>query len=278
MPDWDAAAEGIDVSVPNVARMYDYALGGKENFAADRDAVHELIRINPVHTYAAREIRAFLGRAVREAVLAGIRQFLDIGSGLPTQQNVHQIAHQLAPETRVVYCDYDQVVVAHTRALLAGQDNAWIIQQDARRPRDILADPVLRAVLDFREPVAVLLVAILHFIPDRDQPGGIVRELAGPLVPGSYLVMAHATEDYLPDRRREFEEARQLFDRASAPFTPRGIRQVTRWLDGMEILDPGVVPVSAWRPDDPAGASGAERTGVLGLVAVKPTSAVPGGG
>jgi O-methyltransferase involved in polyketide biosynthesis len=278
MAGWDAAAAGIDVTVPNVARMYDYALGGKENYAADREAVHELIRLNPVHTFAAREIRAFLGRVVRAAAGAGIRQFLDLGSGLPTQQNVHQIARELAPDTRVVYCDYDPVVVAHTRALLAGQDNAWIIEQDIRRPRQILRDPVVRSVLDLREPAAVLLIAVLHFIPDADHPDRIVRELAQALAPGSWVAIAHVTPEWHPDRKEQFARARQVYDQSSASLTPRESGKVSRWVDGTDLAEPGAVPVGAWRPASPGDAAGAERTAMFGLVAVKRSGQAAGGG
>jgi len=271
----------IDPTIANVARMYDYTLGGTENFAADREAVHRLIELAPVFVHSAREIRAFLGRAVRELAQAGIRQFLDIGSGLPTQQNVHQIVHQVAPGARVIYCDHDPVVVAHTTALLAGQDNAWMIQRDLRRPEEILDDPVVRAVMDFGEPVAVLLVAVLHFIADPDDPAGIVRYLADAIPPGSYMAIAHATEEWHPERREEYAQTRRLYDqRVSSSFSTRRSQDVTRWLEGtgMEVLDPGAVPVSAWRPARPGDADGAERTGVFGVAAVKPPrAAAPAG-
>jgi O-methyltransferase involved in polyketide biosynthesis len=268
MPGWDAAEAGIDVTAPNAARMYDYGLGGKENYAADREAVHRLIVINPGITSAMRANRAFLGRVVRYAAEAGIRQFLDIGSGLPTQQNVHQIAHEHAPGARVVYCDVDPVVVAHTQALLAGTDNAWVIQHDLRRPREILRDPLVRTVLDFRQPIAILLNAVLHFLPDDAQPARVLQELARVLSPGSMLAISHATWEWQPDRHEQFELAREVFEEASAAFTWRSGAEVAGWMAGeeMEIIDPGIVPISEWRADNPAQTS--ER-GVFGLVAVR---------
>jgi O-methyltransferase involved in polyketide biosynthesis len=265
MSGFDAAAAGIDVNTPNVARIYDYALGGKDNYLADRAAMHRLLKFSPVHIEACRQSRAFLGRVVREAAAAGIRQFLDIGSGLPTQQNVHEIAQRASPGSRVVYVDYDPVVVAHTRALLAGTDNTWIIQQDVREPQEILNDPLVRRVLDWDEPVLILLVSVLHFVTDRERPDEIVRQLAAPAAPGSYVAIAHGTDEGIPPR--DIIKAQELFDDASAPWVPRRTWEVARWLAEMQILAPGAVPVGAWRPASPQDAEGAERTGMFGVVA-----------
>jgi O-methyltransferase involved in polyketide biosynthesis len=246
--------------------MYDYALGGKENFPADREAVHRLIAVNPVFTFSCRANRDFVGRAVLAAVAAGIRQFLDIGSGLPTQQNVHQIARVHAPESRVVYCDYDPLVVAHTRALLSGVDNTWIIERDVRDPDGILGDPVVRAAIDFGEPLAILVTMLLHWVPDRDRPGEIVARLAGAAAPGSYLVLTHGTAEWHPPE--QIRQARRVYDDAREEVTYRTVREVAGWFEGMDLLPPGLVPVAAWRPDDPADAAGATNTGIMAAVAV----------
>jgi O-methyltransferase involved in polyketide biosynthesis len=265
MSGFDAAAAGIDVDTPNVARIYDYALGGKDNYPADRAAMHKLLKSSPVYIEACRQSRAFLGRVVQEAAAAGIRQFLDIGSGLPTQQNVHEIAQRAVPGSRVVYVDYDPVVVTHTRALLAGTDNTWVIQHDVREPQEILNDSLVRRVLNWDEPVLILLMSVLHFVADRDQPDEIVRQLAAVAAPGSYVAIAHGTDEGIPTRN--IIEAQEVYDGASAPWVPRRTWDVARWLDGMQILAPGAVPVGAWRPASPQDAEGAERTGVFGVVA-----------
>src|SRR4051812_15293028 len=210
---------GVDTERANVARVYDYLLGGTHNFTVDQDAARTLTAIEPGMRDAAKANRAFLGRAVRFLADAGIRQFLDIGSGVPTQGNVHEVARAVAPDSRVVYVDTDQVAVAHSRAILAEDDMATIIEADLREPEAILAHPEVARLIDFDQPVGLLLVAVLHFIRDEENPGDLVKRLMGPLVSGSYLTISHGTCD---DQSAAAAEAiRMLYTRASAPMRHR---------------------------------------------------------
>jgi SAM-dependent methyltransferase len=236
----------FDPHVPNVARMYDYALGGKDNYAADREAVAEVIKFAPNVPYMARENRRFLQRAVRHLVTDyGVSQFLDIGAGLPTQGNVHEAAGRLDPEARVVYVDIDPIVLTHARALLPETEEVDIIEGDLRRPAEILRDAA--RIIDFDRPVAVLTIAILHFISDADDPWRHIRQLRDALAPGSYLALSHITDDDQPEE--SVEEAVRVYDRASAPFTPRGRADVMRFFDGFDLVEPGLTTLSRWRPD-----------------------------
>ncbi|MEO3825511.1 SAM-dependent methyltransferase [Actinomadura sp. B10D3] len=239
--------DGIDVNTPNVPRMYDYLLGGKDNYAADREAVEEVVRHAPDTPFMARENRAFLRRAVRFLAESGIRQFIDIGSGLPTQGNVHEIAHQVAPDARVVYVDREPVVLAHGRALLAATPEVTVIQGDARRPGEILEDPELNALIDFDRPVAVLMLAVLHFIGDHDDPPGIVARLRDAVVPGSYLAVSHVTGDFDTDSR--VRDAGAVYEKATYQITLRARADIARLFDGFELVDPGLTTLSMWRPD-----------------------------
>jgi hypothetical protein len=194
--------EGIDTTRPHPARVYDYLLAGKDHFAVDRVTAEKALDAVPTLRVAARENRAFLGRAVRYLVAeAGIRQFLDVGTGLPSASNVHEVAQSIVPECRVVYVDNDPIVLAHARALLASepQGKTAYIEADLRQPDRILADPTVLGTLDFSQPIALMLVAILHFIPDEEHPAGIVRTLLGALPSGSYLVASHGSTEYDPD-------------------------------------------------------------------------------
>jgi hypothetical protein len=245
----------VDASVPNVARIYDYLLGGKDNFAADREAATSLIRLIPDALQACRENRQFLQRAVRFlAREAGIRQFIDIGTGLPTQGNVHETAHGIEPHARVVYVDYDPVVVSHAQALLAASQDVAVINRDLRRPEEILEDPVLRAYINLDEPVAVLLVAVLHFLTDDDDPWAIAGRVMAAMPAGSYLVLSHITADDIPDEADR--KARDVYQRATAPAVPRSRGAIARFFDGLEILEPGVTDIGAWRTGElPSGGS-----------------------
>ena len=215
-PGW--VPSGPDTGKANIARVYDYWLGGSHNFRADQDAARTLIAVEPNIRAIARANRAFLGRAVRYlAGEAGIRQFLDIGSGIPTAQNVHQVAQQAAPGSRVVYVDNDEVAVAHSRLLLEDNPDATVIQADLREPAKILADPETRLLIDFTQPVALLLVAVLHFVPDTSTPGQILATLRDALAPGSYLVICHSCRDARP------EPARPRRDRVQQPGRRRAL-------------------------------------------------------
>ena len=239
---------GFDTGVPNVARIYDALLGGKDNYAADREAAEELLKAVPGAMAAARENRAFLGRAVRLlAGEAGIRQFLDIGTGLPTLGNVHEIAQAANPAARVVYADYDPVVLLHANVLLAKAVTVAAVNADLRYPRDLLTSPAVRALIDFDEPVAVLLVAVLHFLEDSDDPWKIVDCIKDHMAPGSYLVVSHVTGDDLPPDARQ--HAREVYENASAPGVTRAYDDIARFFDGLVMLAPGLVNVPAWRPD-----------------------------
>ncbi|MEN3535837.1 SAM-dependent methyltransferase [Microbispora sp. ZYX-F-249] len=236
---------GIDIRTPNVARMYDYYLGGKDNFAADREAAERVIAAAPVTREVARGNRAFLGRVVRFlAGEAGIGQFLDIGAGLPTRDNVHQVAQRANAAARVVYVDNDPVVLSHARALLATDERTRVVLGDVRKPGDILTDPEVRSLLDLSRPVAVLLVAVLHFVPDHEDPYGAVRALVDAMAPGSFLVVSHI------EHRPELATAAKPYDRANAPVVPRTFDEVARFFDGLELVPPGLVNVRRWRPDE----------------------------
>ena len=239
---------GFDTGFPNVARIYDALLGGKDNYAADRQAAEELLTAVPGAERAARENRAFLGRAVRFlAGEAGIRQFLDIGTGLPTLGNVHEIAQAANPAARVVYADHDPVVVLHANVLLADAVTVAAVNADLRYPLDLLTSPAVRALIDFDEPVAVLLIAVLHFLEDSENPWKIVDCIKDHMAPGSYLAVSHVTGDDIPPDA--MQQARAVYENASAPGVARERDDIDRFFDGLVMLAPGLVNVSAWRPD-----------------------------
>jgi SAM-dependent methyltransferase len=254
---------------PNIARVYDYLLGGSHNFDADRVAATEFLARWPDARETMAANRAFLGRAVRYlAGQAGIRQFLDVGSGIPTMDNVHAIAQQAAPEARVVYVDVDEVAVLHSRAILAGNERATAIQADLRSPRTILGHPGLHGLLDLSQPAALLLVAILHFLPDSpDAPAALVAQLRDALAPGSYVVISHGTTDGQPPH---VAEAMEHYAQTTADFQPRSHAAVLRFFDGLDLVDPGLVPVARWRPDDPHGTGHTEQIAAYGGAGRKP--------
>jgi SAM-dependent methyltransferase len=243
--------EGIDVTVPNVARMYDYVLGGFHNFPVDRDYANQLAQAFPGLRQGAYANRAFLGRVVRWLVDAGIRQFLDVGSGIPTVGNVHEIAERAAPGVRVLYVDIDPIAVAHTQAILAGHPNVRALQADLRRPIEIIDHPDATDLLDFSEPIAVMLLSVLHFIPDADNPERILRQLRDALVAGSYIALSHAIP--VAERAEAFEAVRQLSEQTPTPWHLRSQEQVTRLLTGLDIVEPGIVTIADWHPDPHEG-------------------------
>ena len=239
--------DAVHASVPNVARLYDYLLGGKDNYAADRQAAEELLDALPDAAIAARQNREFLRRAVQFLARdCGIRQFVDIGTGLPSQGNVHEIAQEFAPDARVLYVDHDPVVVAHAQALLANNVTTVAIGGDIRYPGQILEHPDLQAFINLEQPVAILLVAILHFVRDSENPYVIVEQLKAAMAPGSYLVISHVTAEDIP--AESAEQARALYEHATAPGVARSHADVTRFFAGLEVIPPGIVNVSAWRP------------------------------
>jgi hypothetical protein len=261
----------IDTTRPHGARMYDYFLGGKDNFAADRRTAQELLHVVPTIRAAARENRAFLGRAVRYLVAeAGVRQFLDVGTGLPSANNVHEVAQAAAPECRVVYVDNDPIVLAHARALLtsAPEGKTAYIHADLRDPERILADRATRETLDLTKPVALMLVAVLHFVPDEDDPRAKVTALLDALPPGSYLIASHATPEHDPERAAA---AARVYRQRGVPFQFRMADEFAAVaFGGLEMVDPGLVPVSEWRPDGDAPRPLAAEIAWDGGVARKP--------
>ncbi|MPZ26734.1 MAG: hypothetical protein GEV12_09800 [Micromonosporaceae bacterium] len=251
-PDW--APERVDIDRPSAARGYDYLLGGSHNFAVDREAAHQAMAMMPDLVMQAQANRAFLYRAVGYLVEAGVRQFLDIGSGVPTVGNVHEVAQRVDPQARVVYVDIDPVAVAHSQAMLAGNPLATVVQEDLRSPAGILGHPEVRRLLDLEAPVGLLMLAMLHAIPDSDQPHRIVGQLRDALAPGSHLAISHATPDGRPD---VWERVVQLSGQSSYPLTPRSRSDVERFFSGLELVDPGLVWVPQWRPEHPDDVDGA---------------------
>ncbi|MGW5417651.1 SAM-dependent methyltransferase [Actinomadura geliboluensis] len=253
----------VDSRRPSVARVYDFLLGGAHNFASDRDLATGLLRVEPQARELARANRAFLRRAVRTLAASGVAQFVDIGSGIPTQGNVHEVAQSVNPDARVVYVDNDDVAVAHSRAILAGNDQTAILQADMRRPADILADPELKRLVDPSEPVAFLLVAALHLVKPEEDPGGIVAAFRDAAAPGSHLVVSHLTHEAQPGKTAAIGK---LYDRASSPAVARSHAEILRFFDGWELLDPGLVYVPLWRPDEGEAVDDPERFLVYGGV------------
>jgi hypothetical protein len=248
MGDRAAVPHRVDLNTPNVARMYDYYLGGKDNFAADREAAEKALEHAPRIRLAAEQNRGFLGRAVRHLAEAGIRQFLDIGTGLPTQSNVHQVAQEAAPDARVVYVDNDPVVLAHGRAILGGAQHVHIVQADLRRPEEILDSPEVRERLDFDRPVAILLVAIVHFLQDADDPEAIVARFREALPRNGYLVLSHVCGEASP---WSVPGVTKVYERSSTPIVARDADRIGRFFGDLDLVEPGVVNVAQWRPDSP---------------------------
>jgi hypothetical protein len=243
-------ASSVDASMPHSARRYNYWLGGKDNFEVDRKSADVIAAAFPAIRTAAKQNRAFLRRAVTFLAEQGVRQFLDVGTGLPTVDNVHDVAQRIAPESRIVYVDNDPLVLVHARALLTSSSEGATayIDADLHDPRAILDNAAVRETLDFSRPVALMLVAILHFIPDDTDPYAIVSRLVGALPAGSYLVLSHATFDPLPP---EIVTALNAVNTGSVPpFVPRTREQVARFLDGLELLEPGIVSVADWRAEN----------------------------
>jgi hypothetical protein len=245
--DGGGAEPDFDTTVAHPARVWDYLLGGKDNFAADRTAGEQVLRIMPEMGLVARSGREFLARAVRFlAGEAGVRQFLDIGTGLPTADNTHEVAQRAAPESRIVYVDSDPIVLAHARALLTSdpRGETAYISADIRDTDTILREA--GQTLDFTQPVAVMLLAILHFIPDSDDPHAIVRRLMQAVPSGSYLVISHASSDIMT---QTVQAGAEIYNEHSAvSINLRSEQQVTRFFAGLELVSPGVTPLGHWRP------------------------------
>ena len=240
----------FNTGVAHPARVYNYWLGGKVNYASDRELGDAVIAVVPSTRTAVRANRAFLGRAVRYLTQeAGIRQFLDIGTGIPAPANVHEVAQSVAPESRVLYVDNDPIVLAHARALMTSHPAGAtaFIQADLREPHRILADPELHATLDLGQPVALMLIAVLHFLTEQEAPLSIVAELIDALPSGSYLTISHLTADFDPEEAAAGQQAGQ---RSGITYVPRTRAEVAKFFTGLDLVDPGVVPLLAWRPDN----------------------------
>jgi S-adenosyl methyltransferase len=260
MPDFDTSA-------PHIARVYDYWLGGKDNFAADRELGERTLAAYPNLVFSVRANRAFLARTVRFlAAEAGIRQFLDIGTGIPTANNTHEVAQRAAPDSRIVYVDNDPIVLSHAKALLKSspQGACAYIDADLRDPEEIVATAA--DTLDFGRPVAVMLIAVMHFVGDDAEASAIIGKLMGACVPGSFVALSHVGSDIDTDQQTEM--VRRLNQSVAEKATMRDRAGVTRLFDGLELVDPGVVRVTGWRPD--SGLEAASPTGLWGGVARKP--------
>ncbi len=257
------APSGLDTSMPHIARVYDYWLGGKDNFAVDREAAEQVIAAYPGILRDVRAQRAFLAHAVRYlAGVAGIRQFLDIGTGIPTANNTHEIAQEVEPGCRVVYVDNDPMVLAHARALMVGvtAPTAYV-DADLRDTGKVLAEAA--QLLDFSQPVAVMLISVLHLIPDDDEPHAIVNRLMEAVPSGSWLALSHPARDV---HRQQVTEAVSRFNQlAPAKATLRTRTEILRFFDGLELLDPGLVQVHRWRPGLAAPGHNREAAGYCGL-------------
>jgi hypothetical protein len=270
---WLAAAAAdqpvqIDTTVAHPARVYDYWLGGKDNFAADREAAERVLAVTPGLRYRVRANRAFLARVVRYlAAEAGIRQFLDIGTGIPSANNTHEVAQAAAPDSRIVYADNDPIVLTHAKALLAsGPEGATqYIDGDIRNPAPILRDAA--RTLDFTRPTALMLLGILHLVQDSEDPYRLVAELMDALPSGSYLAISHPASDIHVAAQAEAQK--RYNERVSTPQTMRNRAEVTRFFDGLDLVPPGVVYVHEWRPD-PGDVPPADGVSAHGGVARKP--------
>src|SRR4051794_20046216 len=255
-PNWLPAE--VDLSRPSAARVYDYYLGGSHNLEVDRHMAREAISLWPDLPEIMRSNRAFLRRSVRYLAGQGISQFLDIGSGIPTVGNVHEAAQRAEPRARVVYVDVDPVAVAHSRAILAGDERTAVVHADLREPETFLGPPTVRAMLGLEQPIAVLMVAVLHFVSDEDDPFGAVARVRDRLAPGSHLVISHASAEGRPEAAASH---RELYSRTPTPMTMRSRDEITQFFDGFDLVDPGLVWLPLWRPDSSgAAAEQPERT------------------
>ena len=254
----------VDTATPHPARIYDYILGGKDNFAADQAAARAAMAANPHLVTAMRENRAAMRRAA--AFLArdqGIRQFLDIGTGLPTSPNLHEVVQAVAPDARIVYVNNDPIVLSHARALLSsnGDGSCAYLDADLRVPDTILADPLLPRTLDMAKPTGLMLFGILHFLQDGDDPYGVVARLVDALAPGSYLAIQHATADFYPPG----SGTAGAYNRAGIPFQYRTRDEFGRFVAGLQLVPPGIVPMAEWRADDEPRPSPLEAGGYVAV-------------
>ncbi|RVX42620.1 O-methyltransferase involved in polyketide biosynthesis [Nonomuraea polychroma] len=253
---------GVDTTTPNLARMHDYFIGGKDNFAADREAAEAVLAIAPEVRVMAQEHQAFHVRVVRYLVDQGITQFVNLGAGLPTELNTHQLARSLVPEARVVYVGDDPVVLTHGRALLARQPGIAVVEGDVMHPADLLADPVLRQTIDLGQPVAVLLFAVLQYIADSSDPFRRVAELRDALPAGSHIVITHVVFDARPEIAEPIVDLYRKF-LGDVEGVARTREKVSTFFDGLELVEPGLVYVRDWRPESPFAAERSDKAWVI---------------
>lgn len=263
-PSW--APEGIDPEQPSAARVYDYFLGGAHNFAADRRLAEMIAGMTPDVGDTMRANRSFLRRAVRFMIDQGIDQFLDLGSGIPTVGNVHEVVRQANPRGRVVYVDVDPIAVSHSRAILDGDTRTGVIQADVREVDRILEDPETRRLLDLSRPLGVLLLGVLHFVPDADSPAAVVARLRDVIAPGSFVALVNTTDE---DQPPEVIEAQKLSSRTGTPIFLRPRAELAAQYDGLTPVEPGLVHLPLWRPDSPGADEHPERFGALAVVTRK---------
>ncbi|PZG10426.1 SAM-dependent methyltransferase [Nonomuraea aridisoli] len=269
----EQAPQGIDPTIPSVARMYDYYLGGKDNFRADREAAEAIIELARETGTDVREValanRGFLIRAVRHIAESGVRQFLDLGTGLPTQDNVHQVVQRVSPGSKVVYVDNDPIVLVHAQALLAENRDTVVMEGDLHDPAAILK--AAAAHLDLSRPVAIVVAAVLHFFPDDDEVAGVVSTLRDALAPGGHLVISHGYIEPEAGEADKMDEARGVYRRSATGSVAWRDRETVRgYFDGLDLLEPGIVPAQDWRNDDPYPVPGLAKGGVLAGVGRKP--------
>lgn len=257
---------GVDITKPSAARVYDYYLGGACNLQVDRDFGKQVLAVLPEARDFARLNRAFLHRAVRWLAEQGIRQFIDLGAGVPTVGHTHEIAQGVDPSCRVVYIDNEPVAVAHSELLLAGNDRATVLHADLREPEAVLSSPLTRRLIDFDQPMAIMMLALLHFVPDSDHPAELIARYRSAMAPGSYLVLSHATDEGVGERT---ERAAAMYQNTINPATLRTRAEITELMTGFDILDPGVVFTPQWRPERPADAEDPERALALAAVGRK---------
>ncbi|HEV2342647.1 MAG TPA: SAM-dependent methyltransferase [Actinocrinis sp.] len=243
-PAW--VPDEVDIERPSAARMYDYYLGGSHNLAADRAMARQTMQVWPDVRFVARANRAYLRRAVTYVAEMGVEQFLDLGSGIPTAGNVHEVARAVRPAARTVYVDVDPVAVAHSAALLSGVAGTGVLHADMRDPQAVLDDAIVTGLLDFSRPIAILMISVLPFVIDDDHPAQIVADYRDATVPGSYLVISHGTDEYMAPT---LQAAWEVYERGGYSVTTRSRAQILALMDGYELVEPGLVDTIAWRPD-----------------------------
>ncbi|MFD5433922.1 SAM-dependent methyltransferase [Kitasatospora sp. NPDC127067] len=263
--------DGVDLrlNVPHSARMYDYFLGGFTNFAADREAAGQALAVAPWLRAAARVNRAFMQRSTRALAEAGFDQFIDIGTGIPTSPNLHEVAQGIRPNARVVYADNDPIVLSHAQALLTGtpEGRTAYVEADVTDPLGLLAAPGLRETLDLSRPVALSLNALLHFVPDTHGAYELVERLKSALVPGSALVLTHVSPEFAPE---DIARLTRIYEAAGTAAQARTRSEIVRFFDGWTLLDPGLVPIAQWRPAPEETPGAAEEVSLYAAVAVRP--------